>query len=54
MKVPSHNVNIIGGPANYWCMVTSLYISENARGYRGSKSDFNLTKFVKEQRVYGS
>ena len=54
MKVPSLNGNIAGGSTNYGCMVTSLHISENEMGYRGSKSGFNITKSVKEQRVDGS
>jgi hypothetical protein len=41
LKVPSCNRKITSGWTNYSGMVTSLKISENLMGYRGSKSDLN-------------
>jgi hypothetical protein len=51
--LPSSSVKAIS-LVNYSSMVTIYKIIERARGNRGSKSDFNFKKSVKEQRVYGS
>ena len=51
--IPNYNRKIISGWINYSCKVISQKMSENKMGYRGSKSNY-ITKFVKEQRVYGN
>lgn len=52
LLVPSISWKRVCGWINYSCMVISQKIIERLMGNRGSK--LNSTKFVKEQRVYGS
>ena len=54
LKVPNYGWKTISGWNNYSGMVTSLKMSENEMGYRGSKSTILKSKVVKEQRVDGS
>lgn len=53
LKVPSCSWKTISGWSNYSGKVTSLKMSENEMGNRGSKSTIN-NMVVKEQRVDGS
>ena len=49
--IPSYSRKAISGQNNYLGTVTSQEMNENEMGYRGSKSENNLS--VKEQRVDG-
>jgi len=49
--IPNYIRKYINGWTNHSGMVISHKMNENEMGYRGSKS---ITKFVKEQRVYGN
>ena len=51
LMIPSYSRKAISGQNNYLGMVTSQEMIENEMGYRGSKSEMNLS--VKEQRVDG-
>lgn len=54
LKIPSHNINIVGGWSNYSGKVTSLKMRKNKMDNRGSKSAILENIAVKEQRVDGS
>jgi hypothetical protein len=52
LMIPSYSRKAISGQNNYLGMVTSHKMNENEMGYRGSKSELNISS-VKEQRVDG-
>jgi hypothetical protein len=56
LMIPSYSRKAISGQINYLGMVISHKMNESEIGYRGSKSENNLSKLipVKEQRVDGS